>query len=99
MAAASPFHPSPRNPGAGHGRYGRHACRHDCRNRGPDQHGPAGECRNALRWLEHMPAPCTVIPGNHDTLVHADWQQTVGLWQPWMGRCPFPSCGGSGLLR
>lgn len=52
--------------------------------------GLPGECRNALRWLEGMPAPCTVIPGNHDTLVHADWQQTVGLWQPWMGALPFP---------
>ncbi|MFT8711181.1 metallophosphoesterase family protein [Komagataeibacter rhaeticus] len=52
--------------------------------------GLPGECRNALRWLERMPAPCTVIPGNHDTLVHADWQQTVGLWQPWMGALPFP---------
>ncbi|MCE2563095.1 metallophosphoesterase [Komagataeibacter sp. FNDCF1] len=52
--------------------------------------GLPGECRNALRWLEQMPAPCTVIPGNHDTLVHDNWQRTVGLWQPWMGRLPFP---------
>ncbi|MGY6769948.1 metallophosphoesterase family protein [Komagataeibacter sp. NFXK3] len=52
--------------------------------------GLPGECRHALRWLEQMPAPCTVIPGNHDTLVHDNWQQTVGLWQPWMGALPFP---------
>ncbi|GBQ45710.1 metallophosphoesterase family protein [Komagataeibacter sucrofermentans] len=52
--------------------------------------GLPGECRHALRWLEQMPAPCTVIPGNHDTLVHDNWQRTVGLWQPWMGALPFP---------
>lgn len=52
--------------------------------------GLPGECRQARRWLEQMPAPCTVIPGNHDTLVHDDWQATVGLWQPWMGPLPFP---------
>lgn len=52
--------------------------------------GLPGECRQAMRWLEQMPAPCTVIPGNHDTLVHDRWHQTVGLWQPWMGALPFP---------
>ncbi|PYD67256.1 metallophosphoesterase family protein [Komagataeibacter nataicola] len=52
--------------------------------------GLPGECRHALRWLEQLPAPCTVIPGNHDTLVHDNWHQTIGLWQPWMGALPFP---------
>lgn len=52
--------------------------------------GLPGECRHALRWLEQLPAPCTVIPGNHDTLVHDNWHQTIGLWQPWMERAPLP---------
>lgn len=52
--------------------------------------GLPGECRQARRWLEQMPAPCTVIPGNHDTLVYERWPQTLGLWQPWMGPLPFP---------
>ena len=52
--------------------------------------GLPGECRQAMRWLEQMPAPCTVIPGNHDTLVQDNWHDTVGLWAPWMGPLPFP---------
>ncbi|GAB6968308.1 metallophosphoesterase [Komagataeibacter kakiaceti JCM 25156] len=52
--------------------------------------GLPGECRQARRWLEQMPVPCTVIPGNHDTLVQDNWHDTVGLWLPWMGPLPFP---------
>jgi 3',5'-cyclic AMP phosphodiesterase CpdA len=44
--------------------------------------GLPGECDQALEWLEQLAVavPVSVIPGNHDCLVAADWSATVGRW-------------------
>jgi len=48
--------------------------------------GLPGECREVSEWLHRVGAPgdVTVIPGNHDTYIAAPWEQTVGLWAPYM---------------
>ncbi|MFO1433491.1 MAG: metallophosphoesterase [Candidatus Competibacteraceae bacterium] len=48
--------------------------------------GLPGECREVSDWLHRVGAPgdVTVIPGNHDTYIAAPWEQTVGLWVPYM---------------
>ena len=48
--------------------------------------GLPAEFRQTRRWLEAVGTPdeITVIPGNHDTYVASDWQQTLALWQPYM---------------
>ncbi len=48
--------------------------------------GLPGECREVSEWLRRVGAPgdVTVIPGNHDTYIAAPWEQTVGLWAPYM---------------
>jgi len=44
--------------------------------------GLATECREALDWLRKLgdPSRISLTPGNHDRLVSAPWQETVGLW-------------------
>ena len=48
--------------------------------------GLPGECREVSEWLCRVGAPAdvTVIPGNHDTYIAAPWEQTLGLWAPYM---------------
>ncbi len=44
------------------------------------------ECRDALDWLLNL-APAervSLVPGNHDRLVAAPWEDTVGLWARFM---------------
>lgn len=44
------------------------------------------EFRHSRQWLESLgsPANVTVIPGNHDTYVKTDWQQTLAHWTDYM---------------
>ena len=44
------------------------------------------EFRQTRRWLESLgtPGKVTVIPGNHDTYVKTDWQQTLAHWCDYM---------------
>ncbi len=48
--------------------------------------GLPAECRTALEWLERLsPAEhVSLVPGNHDRLVDASWDDTVGLWSDFM---------------
>lgn len=67
----------------------------DLRTAGPDHLAITGdltnlglpaECRAALGWLERL-APAeqiSLVPGNHDCLVDAAWEDTVGLWSAFM---------------
>ena len=44
------------------------------------------EFRKTRQWLESLGSPdnVTVIPGNHDTYVKTDWQQTLAHWTDYM---------------
>ncbi len=44
------------------------------------------ECREVNEWLPSVAVPerLTIIPGNHDTYVTAPWEETLGLWAPYM---------------
>lgn len=48
--------------------------------------GLPGECQEVADWLPQVgdPAQVTVIPGNHDCYVHAPWERTLGLWEPYL---------------
>jgi len=48
--------------------------------------GTPAECRQVQRWLRTVGPPdaVTVVPGNHDTYTSAAWNDTVGLWSPYM---------------
>ncbi len=50
------------------------------------QLGTPAECRQALAWLRALgePGQVSVVPGNHDAYVRADWSGTVGLWSGYM---------------
>jgi 3',5'-cyclic AMP phosphodiesterase CpdA len=43
--------------------------------------GTREECLAAARWLDRMPLPRAVIPGNHDTMIRALWSDGPGLWR------------------
>ncbi|MBQ27905.1 MAG: metallophosphatase [Nitrospiraceae bacterium] len=45
------------------------------------------EFQEAKDWLDAlgMPSEVTIIPGNHDAYVEADWDSTLALWIPYMG--------------
>lgn len=58
-----------------------------------------GEFSAAAKWLAALGRPDTVsvVPGNHDALVPAPWQRSLGKWQDWMSTdmpslsaAPFP---------
>lgn len=54
------------------------------------QLGLPAECREAQAWLRRL-APAehvSLVPGNHDRLTAAPWEQTVGLWSEFMGSDP-----------
>jgi len=59
--------------------------------------GLPGECREALAWLRRLgePAGVSVVPGNHDCLVAADWASSAGLWRDFFasGPAPCPAAG------
>lgn len=50
------------------------------------QVGLPAECDSALGWLRGLAAPerVSVVPGNHDRYVAADWGTTIGRWTPFM---------------
>lgn len=55
------------------------------------------EFQQSLAWLQQLgqPSEVALVPGNHDACVQEDWNQTFGLWQPYMAsdnaRSEFPS--------
>jgi len=48
--------------------------------------GLPAECRAAAAWLRSLGKAdeVTVIPGNHDRYVRADWSETVGCWSEYL---------------
>jgi 3',5'-cyclic AMP phosphodiesterase CpdA len=48
--------------------------------------GLPAECRVASRWLERLGPPerVSLVPGNHDRYVAANWDRTVGLWSDYL---------------
>ena len=56
------------------------------------------EFEQARTWLQQLgeAANIALIPGNHDTCVAADWQQTFALWQEYMASDDNPA-GTTGL--
>ena len=48
--------------------------------------GLPSEFNSARRWLQTLgtPADVTVVPGNHDAYVRADWHRTFALWSEYM---------------
>jgi 3',5'-cyclic AMP phosphodiesterase CpdA len=48
--------------------------------------GLPAECRAAATWLRSLGRAdeVTVIPGNHDRYVRADWSATVGCWSEYL---------------
>jgi 3',5'-cyclic AMP phosphodiesterase CpdA len=48
--------------------------------------GLPSEFRQAEQWLQNLGSPLklTLVPGNHDACVHADWEQTFALWREYM---------------
>lgn len=48
--------------------------------------GLAEECHDALDWLHSLgkPADVSVVLGNHDRYVDANWADTVGQWQAYL---------------
>jgi 3',5'-cyclic AMP phosphodiesterase CpdA len=48
--------------------------------------GLPAECRAAAAWLRSLgnAQEVTVIPGNHDRYVRADWSDTVGCWSEYL---------------
>jgi 3',5'-cyclic AMP phosphodiesterase CpdA len=61
------------------------------------QLGLPRECRAARSWLDALAPPerISLVPGNHDRLVAADWDDTVGLWDDYL----FPDGAGDGPIR
>ena len=72
--------------------------------------GLPSEFRQASDWLQQLgdARQIALVPGNHDSCVRADWQQTYALWQDYMasdgsagqgdGAQPFPSLRVRGQL-
>jgi 3',5'-cyclic AMP phosphodiesterase CpdA len=67
----------------------------DIRAQAPDEILVTGDLTNlatpaefahAATWLRHLgdPAHVSVVPGNHDALVRAPWEESFALWRPWM---------------
>lgn len=48
--------------------------------------GTPDEFRSAARWLETLPAPALVIPGNHDCMVRQRWSDGLAQWERWSAR-------------
>lgn len=54
----------------------------------------------SAKWLEALPAPVCIVPGNHDTMTHQRWDDGLRYWSPWMTDAPehFPYCRQFGNL-
>jgi 3',5'-cyclic AMP phosphodiesterase CpdA len=52
--------------------------------------GLPSEFQKVERWLPSVgsPAEVTLIPGNHDAYVNADWHETFALWADYMASDP-----------
>jgi len=50
-----------------------------------------GEFIQARQWLEGLPAPLSIVPGNHDTLVPVPEGEGLGQWSQWStgGEWPY----------
>lgn len=50
-----------------------------------------GEFVQARQWLDGLPAPLSIVPGNHDTLVPVPDAQGLGQWSQWCtdGEWPY----------
>ena len=50
------------------------------------QLGTRGECAQVKSWLQNLFTPdyISIVPGNHDAYVRADFDSTIGQWLPWM---------------
>jgi 3',5'-cyclic AMP phosphodiesterase CpdA len=50
------------------------------------QVGLPAECEDALAWLSSLAPPerVSLVPGNHDRYVAADWSRTIGRWHAFM---------------
>lgn len=50
-----------------------------------------GEFIQARQWLEGLPAPLSIVPGNHDTLVPVPDAEGLGQWAQWStgGEWPY----------
>jgi 3',5'-cyclic AMP phosphodiesterase CpdA len=61
--------------------------------------GLPSEFRMVKRWLPSVgpPAEVTLIPGNHDAYVSANWHETFALWSAYMAS--DPGRGGAGAER
>lgn len=46
--------------------------------------GLTQEYAAAADWLEHLPKPAHVVPGNHDAMAPQAWDDGPALWSPWM---------------
>ena len=48
--------------------------------------GLPSEFQQASAWLQQLgePQQVALVPGNHDSCVRADWQQTYALWEKYM---------------
>jgi len=48
--------------------------------------GLPAEFKEARRWLRSLgtPAQVTIVPGNHDTYVRSDWNETFSQWLEYM---------------
>ncbi len=44
----------------------------------------------AARWLRELPAPVSLVPGNHDALVPEPRQEALGKFEPWSTNGPWP---------
>jgi 3',5'-cyclic AMP phosphodiesterase CpdA len=85
----------------------------DLRTQAPDhiaitgdltQVGLPAECRAARAWLDALARPekISLVPGNHDRYARSSWDETLGLWAPYMASDepePFPGAGFPTLRR
>lgn len=52
--------------------------------------GTVNECRETETWLHGVGAPdyISIVPGNHDRYIAADYNETIGRWRAWMQSDP-----------
>jgi len=54
--------------------------------------GLPAEFRASVDWLDRLPAPLAIVPGNHDRMTLLPWKRGLGQWARWMPDRPefFP---------